>query len=221
MKPGAPLGRLHAITDASRQDRFSHGELAELASRGGADTVQFREKRACGPRALIAEARRIHTILSPYAVELIVNDHPAVAFAAGAAGVHLGDSDVGAREARDLLGPHRRIGKTANDLAAALVAADEPVDYLGVGPVFGTRSKVDPAPALGLRGLREIVAAVGQPVIAIGGIDAERVGDVLATGVYGVAVLSAFTDARDPASAIARIREIIGAHDAGRVEHAG
>jgi len=186
MMPGAPLGRLHAITDASRQNRFSHGELAALAADGGADTVQFREKRGWSPRALTDEARRIRAILSRHAVELIVNDHPDVALAVEDAGVHLGDSDAEARGVRDR-----------------------------------TRSKADPAPTLGLRGLREIVAAVSKPVIAIGGIDAERVGAVLEAGAYGVAVLSAFTDARDPAREIARIRGIIGAHDARRVEHAG
>ncbi len=203
------LGRLHVLTDEVRQSRHSHHDLARAAVLGGADTLQFREKRGLPTAALVARALELRELLAGSDVSLLVNDRVDVAVAAGAAGVHLGATDLAPVAARRLLGRGSLIGRTANTLEEALAVESEPVDYLGVGPVFGTTSKENPRAALGLEGLRRIVAAVGKPVIAIGGIDAERVPAVLASGAYGVAVLSAVVDRADPAAEVARIREAI------------
>jgi thiamine-phosphate pyrophosphorylase len=207
----ASVGRLHVLTDVTLQDRFDHPELARLAALGGADTVQYRDKRRLDEAVRLHEARRLEQVLRPHGVTLIVNDHVAVAAAIRGAGVHLGANDADPAAARRELGPAALIGATANDRGTALRVANAPVDYLGVGPVFGTRSKRDPAPALGLEGLREIVAAVGLPVVAIGSITADRVAEVLETGAWGVAVLSAFVGAADPAEAVRALREAVDA----------
>jgi thiamine-phosphate pyrophosphorylase len=199
----ATPGRLHVITDETVQSSFSHAELAVLAADGGADTVQFREKRAWSTVELVRVARLIRERLAGRGVRLIVNDRVDVAAAAAADGVHLGPTDLDPLSARRLLGPRALIGATANDLARAGVAARGPVAYLGVGPVFGTGSKRDPAPTLGVDGLRRIVAAVEVPVVAIGNITPERVAEVLSTGAHGVAVLSDVSCAADPAARVA------------------
>jgi len=201
-------GRLHVLTDASLQDRFSHAELCGLAADGGADAVQFREKRGWETARLVAEARRMRELLADRGVRLIVNDRVDVARVAGADGVHLGDSDPSPGAARRLLGPACLIGRTVHGLEQARAERSAPVDYLGVGPVFGTSSK-SARPALGLVELRRIVDASGLPVIAIGNIDAQRVAEVLAAGAHGVAVLSAVVLRPDPAAEVARIRESI------------
>ena len=112
-----------------------------------------------------------------------------VALAAGVRAVHLGRDDLDVQTARAILGADALIGGTANSLAEALRVAATDVDYLGVGPVFGTRSKANPAPPLGLEGFRAIVEAARKPVIAIGSVTADRVRSVLDAGAYGVAVL--------------------------------
>jgi thiamine-phosphate pyrophosphorylase len=123
--------------------------------------------------------------------------------------VHLGPEDLTTLSARRILGAKAVIGGTANNLSTALQVAAGPVNYLGVGPVFETGSKSNPAPVLGLDGLREIAAAVSVPVFAIGGITAERVPEVLGAGAYGVAVLAAVVTSADPAVAARAIRERI------------
>ena len=206
---GRVIGRLHVITDESLQDRFSHVELARLAARGGADTVQLREKRPRTTQELIRTARAMADALAGLSARVVVDDRVDVALAAGVPAVHLGPDDLDVALARRLLGPDALIGGTANSLEAALRVAATPVDYLGVGPVFGTRSKASPAPTLGLEGLRRIVEAVDKPVIAIGAISGERVRDVLEAGAYGVAVISAVVCRPDPMAAAAEFRRAI------------
>jgi thiamine-phosphate pyrophosphorylase len=212
------VGALHVITDESVQDRFSHVDLARLCAEGGADRVQFREKRPCSTRRMVETVRRMREAAEERGARVVVNDRVDVALAAGAAAAHLGWDDLEARVARRLLGEEALIGVTVNGEEEAQRAAALPVDYLGVGPVFGTRSKANPAPVLGLDGLRDIVRRVGKPVIAVGSITAERVGEVLDTGARGVAVLSAVVGDPDPREATRRLREAL---EAGRGAAAG
>ncbi len=203
------VGVLHVVTDETRQDRFSHVELARLAAQGGADVVQLREKRPRTTRELVRLARAVAEALAPSPARLVIDDRVDVALAAGVAAVHLGPEDLDAELARRLLGPEALIGRTANDLEEALAAAELPVDYLGVGPVFGTESKSNPASTLGLDTLRETTRRVRKPVIAIGNITPQRLPDVLAAGAHGVAVLSAIACSRDPLAATAEFRRRI------------
>jgi thiamine-phosphate pyrophosphorylase len=212
-----PLGRLHVITDVSLQDRFSHVDLARLAAAAGADAVQFREKRAWLTRALVETATAMRRALEGTTACLVVDDRVDVALAAGARAVHLGRSDLDVVTARRVLGMDALIGGTANSLEEALGVAVTDVDYLGIGPVFGTWSKANPAPPLGLDSFRAIVEAVPKPVIAIGSVTADRVPALLEAGAHGVAVISAIVCQSDPAAATRQFREAIDAWLGARV----
>jgi thiamine-phosphate pyrophosphorylase len=206
-----PIGRFHVITDAVLQDRFSHVELARLAAAGGADAIQFREKRPSPTRALIEIAGAMRRALDGADVCLVVDDRVDVAMAAGVRAVHLGRDDLDVGTARRALGPHALIGGTANSLDEALRVAATDVDYLGIGPVFGTRSKANPAPPLGIDGFEAIARAVEKPVIAIGSVTADRVAALLEAGAHGVAVISAVVCQADPAAAAREFRQAIDA----------
>ena len=197
----AKLGRLHVITDEVLQTRYSHGEIAELATRGGADMVQFREKRPRLTRELIQDAAAVVHACAENRAGCIMDDRADVTAAVGAPGLHLGRDDLPVDVARRLLGPDILIGGTANGIEEARRVWQQPIDYMGVGPVYGTSSKANPAPVLGIEQLSAIVSECPVPVIAIGSITADRVSQVLDAGAYGVAVLSAITCADDPEGA--------------------
>ena len=207
MKPS--LGRLHVITDEVLQSRYTHVELAKLALEGGADAIQFREKRPRTTRELMDSASAIASACGGQEALLVVDDRVDVTAAIGAPAVHLGRDDLPVDMARGLLGPDVLIGGTANGLEEALRVADTPVDYLGVGPVFGTSSKANPAPTMGLELLGRIVDSCDKPVIAIGGITPEHVADVLTTGAYGIAVLSGVVSQAAPNEAARTYREAV------------
>ena len=193
------VGRLHVITDEVLQDQFTHAELAAAAAAGGADVIQYREKRSISTREMIRVAGLMSLACQDLGASLLIDDRVDVAAAVGATAVHLGREDVPPDVARQILGPDAIIGGTANSVEEAVKVARQPVDYLGVGPVFGTTSKGNrAAPMLGLERFAEICAAVDKPVIGIGNITVERVADVLAAGAYGVAVLSAVVCQDDP-----------------------
>jgi thiamine-phosphate pyrophosphorylase len=202
------VGRLHVLTDVTLQQRWSHLEIACRAAAGGADVVQYREKRALPTAELVRTARAIRHAV-PSEVQLVIDDRADVAVAAGAQGVHLGRHDLAADVARRIVGPDCWVGCTANSLDAARRLFAEPADYLGVGPVFGTRSKRDPAPELGLEALAAIARESPLPLIAIGGITPEHVAEVLQAGAHGIAVLSGVALAADPERATARYREAL------------
>ena len=193
------VGRLHVITDEVLQDQFTHAELAAAAAAGGADVIQYREKRSISTREMIRVAGLMSLACQDLGASLLIDDRVDVAAAVGATAVHLGRDDLPPDVARQILGPDAIIGGTANSVEEAVKVARQPVDYLGVGPVFGTTSKGNrAAPMLGLERFAEICAAVDKPVIGIGNITVDRVADVLAVGAYGVAVLSAVVCQDDP-----------------------
>ena len=193
------VGRLHVIPDEVLQEQFTHAELAAAAAAGGADVIQYREKRPISTREMIRVAGLMSLACQDLGVSLLIDDRVDVAAAVGATAVHLGREDLPPDVARQILGPDAIIGGTANSVEEAVKVAMQPVDYLGVGPVFGTTSKGSrAAPMLGLERFAEICAAVDKPVIGIGSITVDRVGDVLAVGAYGVAVLSAVVCQDDP-----------------------
>ena len=193
------VGRLHVITDEVLQDQFTHAELAAAAAAGGANVIQYREKRPISTREMIRVAGLMSLACQDLGASLLIDDRVDVAAAVGATALHLGRDDLPPEVARQILGPDAIIGGTANSVEEAVKVAMQPVDYLGVGPVFGTTSKGNrAAPMLGLERFAEICAAVDKPVIGIGSITVDRVADVLAAGAYGVAVLSAVVCQDDP-----------------------
>ena len=198
-------GRLHVVTDTDLQSRHSHADLARLAVRGGADTVQFRMKHGSTRERWLA----LELVAEACAgVPLVVDDHADLALAVSA-GVHVGQTDLPVSVARRLLGPHALVGATATTVAQAVAAQAAGASYVGFGPVFGTTSKANPDPTTGLDRLAEACAAVRIPVVAIGGITLARVADVLGAGAWGVAVLSAVVCADDVEAAAAAFREAI------------
>ncbi|MXZ54684.1 MAG: thiamine phosphate synthase [Gammaproteobacteria bacterium] len=203
---------LHVITDESLQQRFTHEELAQRITEAGADFLQFREKRPKETQELLSTARELHQICrQSTATRLIVNDRADVAFAIGDCGVHLGENDLPVEIARQILGPERIIGGTLNHPESFSLRWARHFNYLGVGPVFDTNSKANPAPTLGLNALTELCQASPVDVIAIGNITLEYIDDVLATGVAGVAVLSAIVCSNDPAKQTQEFMKALGA----------
>lgn len=203
-----PIGRLHVITDFQLQQKYSHSELAQLAIRGGADSVQFRQKHG-GIRNLLVEAHRAMTVCRDASTPLMIDDRIDVAQAVRAEGVHLGQRDFPIHEARDILGPGVVIGATATTAEQAVDAYEEGADYIGFGPVYETQSKRNPKSVKGPLGLEEACEAVPIPVIAIGGITHDRVREIFEAGAHGIAVLSAVATANNPERATARFRAAV------------
>jgi thiamine-phosphate pyrophosphorylase len=170
------------------------------AVRGGVTVVQLRDKQA--PDAeLVALARALRGALAGTGVPLLVNDRVEVARAAGAEGVHVGQSDAAAADARAALGPEAIVGLSVETVAHARAVDPQVVDYVGAGPVFATPTKADHAMPLGFEGLAALCAASPVPAVAIGGVKAEHAGRVLAAGARGLAVVSAICAAPDPGAA--------------------
>ena len=205
------IGRFHVLTDFHKQQRFSHAELTSRVLSGGADTVQFRQKQGV-IRDKLHEAERVVEICNRAGVPLIVDDMIDLAMAVEADGVHLGQSDFPIPYARKILGEEMIIGGTATTREQAVQIEEDGGDYVGFGPVFPTDSKDNPASVKGLRGLGATCDAVDVPVIAIGGINSDRVSAVLEAGAYGVAVMSAVIQDEDPAGAAELIRTEIDDH---------
>ena len=184
------LPRFHVITDEVLQTRYTHVQLAEIALAAGAGAIQYREKRLKTTREHINCASEIETLCSQYKAMLVINDRVDVATTLSNVAVHLGEDDLPVKHARKILGKSTIIGGTANSVEQASKVASSTVDYLGVGPVFGTTSKAKSAPKLGLSRLQDICRNTEKPVIAIGNIRPENVTDVLQAGAWGFAVLS-------------------------------
>lgn len=208
-----PIGRLHVLTDSELQSRWSPIDLARAALDGGAQTIQYRRKHGA-TRLMLREAVAICEACRRRKATLVVNDRVDVALFADADGVHLGDEDLPVALARGLLGPARIIGASSDDGNDARTRHREGADYAGIGPIFATSSKPDAGPVLGLDGLARAVREATLPLIAIGGITQKNLAEVLATGVHGVAVLSAVCLADDPAGVVARMLALIEARGA-------
>ena len=210
-----PVPRLHVITCETSQSRWRHLELARFALAGGADCVQLREKRPCTTRALLDAAQALQQLCEAAGAVAVIDDRADVACGVGA-GAHLGRDDLDAATARRILRRQAILGGTANSYAEAEAAWQTEVDYLGVGPIYGTASKANPAPRMGLETLARIARDSPKPVIAIGGIDAARMEEVVAAGAHGAAVLSAVAAAPDPSAATRACAEALAAALAAR-----
>jgi thiamine-phosphate pyrophosphorylase len=188
-------GALYAVT-ADRGPGRSHEEVAAAALAGGARIVQVRDK-GLEARALLEVVYRIDSLARAAGAICIVDDRVDVAATGGAAGAHLGQSDLPAADARRLLGPSRCLGVSVESAAQAVAAELAGADYLGVGDIYGTTSKRDAGAPVGLEHLRALRHATSLPIVAIGGITSERVEEVISAGADAVAVISAVADAPD------------------------
>lgn len=180
---------LYAVTDRMWLDGRTLSGDVESALRGGATFIQLREKDLPYD-AFCREALEIGAICRAAGVPFVINDNVDVALASGADGVHVGQHDMAARDVRRLVGPDKILGVSAQTVEQALLAESQGADYLGVGSVFPTSTKLD-ADAVSYDTLREICSAVRIPVVAIGGISQANIGKLAGSGIDGVAVVSA------------------------------
>lgn len=203
--------KLYLVTDRELSLGRSLEEVVSEAVAGGATIVQLREKET-STGEFIELAFRLKEILKPYNIPLIINDRVDVALAVDADGVHIGQSDMPYELARKLLGPHKIIGLSVENMDDLIKANELDVDYVGISPVYGTPTKTDTAEPFGLEGLKEAVKLSKHPTVAIGGMNAKTIGDVMATGTNGVAVVSAICSATNIAKATAELKNIVDAN---------
>jgi len=207
---------LYLCTDA-RRERGDLAEFADAALAGGVDLIQLRDKGSPGEQRfgplearqelealeVLADAARRHGAL------LAVNDRADIARAAGADVLHLGQDDLPLAVAREIIGADPVIGRSTHDTAQVDAAVEEPVDYFCVGPCWPTPTKPGrPAPGLDL--VRYAAGlATDKPWFAIGGIDAERLPEVLAAGARRIVVVRAITGADDPRAAAEQLKRAL------------
>ncbi|HEY0913021.1 MAG TPA: thiamine phosphate synthase, partial [Bradyrhizobium sp.] len=182
-------------------------QVAEEALRGGADCLQLREKDL-DPGEVLARARLLVELCRRYSAISIINDRPDIALLSGADGVHLGQQDLPPTEARKLLGPDKLIGVSTHNLEQARAARHSGADYIGIGPCFVSGTKRRDFVA-GLDVVREVAGSVSIPAVAIAGITADNVDDVVKSGVQAVAVTAAVCAAEDPRKAAEELKKRI------------
>ncbi|HXG17687.1 MAG TPA: thiamine phosphate synthase [Methylomirabilota bacterium] len=198
---------LYAIADTLGRSELSSVDLAAQLCAGGARLLQLRVKNLPA-RDFLDIALQVHAICRRSGCLLIINDRADIALAANADGVHVGQEDLPLAAARKVIGPRKIVGVSTHDPAQALEAERGGADYIGFGPLFGTSTKATSYPARGLDQLREIRALVTIPIVAIGGITAERAPSALAAGANAVAMISDLVLASDVA---AKVRETLAA----------
>ena len=199
--------RLYAVTDDAWLDGRTLAECVEQAIAGGATFVQLRDKRA-STEELVATAEALVPLCRKAGVPFVVNDDVEAAIAADADGVHVGQDDMACTSARAALGSGKIVGVSVQTLEEALEAEAAGADYLGVGAMFGTPTKPE-AVDVGFDELRRICAAVGIPVVAIGGLNASTVPALGGCGVDGAAVVSAIFAAPDIEASTKRLRLLV------------
>lgn len=197
---------LYLCTDRELMSTDTLEEAVEQAILGGCSLIQLREKHSSS-REFFEMAKRIKTITDRYEVPLIINDRIDIAMAVDAAGVHLGQEDIPAREARRIMGDDKIIGVSARTVELARKAAEDGADYLGVGAMFATNTKGN-AKVIGKEKLKEIRAAVSIPIVAIGGINHNNATQLVDTGIDGLAVVSSVIGASDIQEAARKMRAI-------------
>lgn len=195
------LGGLYVITDHIPETDRNPVIIAQAALEAGARIIQLREKYASA-RQLLSWARQIKELTQTRSALLIINDHVDIAMACGADGIHLGQDDLPAEEARKLLGSQAIIGVSAETDQEALEAEAAGANYLGIGPMFTTATKSDAGAPIGPERLRTIKQQVRIPVFGIGGINLTNFREVLEAGADGICVISAISRAPDIRAAV-------------------
>ena len=202
---------VYAVTDRAWIGKMSLCEQVEAALKGGATMVQMREKGLTNDTVqdYLEEARSLRALTERYKVPLIIDDNIKLALLCGADGVHVGQNDMDAAQARALLGPDKILGVTAKTVEQALKAQEQGADYLGSGAVFGTSTKADALP-MTMERLGEICRSVSIPVVAIGGICLKNIGKLKGSGAAGAAVVSGIFGAEDIEGTVRQMREMVG-----------
>lgn len=190
---------LYFITDSTGFTEAEFLYRTEAALQGGVTLLQLREKDK-STREYLALAEKVHTLTRQYRIPLIIDDRLDIAMAVDAEGVHLGQSDLPVQIARKLLGPDKIIGATAKTVPQALEAWKQGADYLGVGAIYPTTTKVKTV-LTSPETLKEICNAVPIPVNAIGGLNQDNLGILAGIPIAGICVVSAIMKAENPRQA--------------------
>lgn len=196
---------LYLVTDSTGLTEQEFLSRTEQALQGGVTLLQIREKER-STREYIHLAAQVHELAKRYNVPLLVDDRVDVALAVDAEGVHVGQTDMPVDMARRLLGPDKIVGATAKTVPQALEAWQQGADYLGVGAIYPTTTKVVTV-ITSTETLADICAAVPIPVNAIGGLNRDNLGVLKGTGIRGICVVSAIMKAADPKAAAQQLRE--------------
>jgi len=195
---------LYFITDSMGMTEEHFLEVVEQACKGGVTLVQLREKEKSG-REYFNLAQKVKRITDQYDIPLIIDDRVDIAMAVDAAGVHVGQTDIPVSAARALMGENKIIGATAKTVAQAQKAAEEGADYLGVGAIYPTTTKVVTI-ITEVSTLNEIVVQTGMPVVAIGGLNASNIQVLYDSMADGIAVVSAIMKSENPRDAVALLK---------------
>ena len=196
---------LYLVTDDSN-DEEKFLKTIEDAILGGVSIVQLREKESTS-LYFYNIALKVKEITNKYNIPLIINDRIDIALAIDADGVHLGQSDLPCKIARKLIGD-KILGISASNINEAINAEAEGADYIGSGAIFNTKTK-DDADSVTIEELREIVKSVNIPVVAIGGINEKNADKLTDTGIYGISVVSAIMQSKNPKIASENLLNII------------
>ncbi|MBN1474821.1 MAG: thiamine phosphate synthase [Syntrophaceae bacterium] len=199
---------IYLVTDRSLCRGRPLTEIVRQAAEGKVAYVQLREKELPASD-FIEEAREIKKILEPYYIPLIINDRVDVALVCGAAGVHLGQSDMSYSAARKKLGEKAIIGLSVDNWHDVEEAEKLDVYYIAASPVFATPTKTDTKEPWGLEGLKKIKQFSRHPIVAIGGINETNISDVIGAGADCIAVVSAICAADDPEIAARKLSDLI------------
>jgi thiamine-phosphate pyrophosphorylase len=187
--------------------------LLRAALTGGADIVQLREKQL-GRAEIERAAATFRRVADTFSALFVLNDDPELARICDADGVHVGQDDVAAEEAREVLGPDAIVGLSTHSEEQIAAAEDRPVDYISVGPIWETPTK-EGRPAVGLDLIRHAAEQAPRPFFAIGGIDTGNAEQVVEAGARRLCAVRAIRDAADPAAAAAALRQAFAGAERG------
>ena len=197
---------VYLVTDRRNKTDDEFLNIIEEAIKGGTTIVQLREKTA-STKEFYDLALKVKEITSRYGVPLLINDRIDIALAVGSEGVHIGQDDMPADIAREIIGEDKILGVSASTVEEAKKAEIDSADYIGSGAVFPTSTK-DDADSVSKEELKEIVDSIDIPVVAIGGITVENAHTLKGSGIAGFSVVSAIMSAEDPKEASGKLKEI-------------
>lgn len=195
--------RLYFVCDARPDSDLE--ALLRAALTGGADIVQLREKEL-GRREIERAAGTFRRVADTFSALFVLNDDPELAQICDADGVHVGQDDVSAEQAREAMGPHAIVGLSTHSEEQMAASAERPVDYISVGPIWETPTKQG-RPGVGLELISHAAANAPHPFFAIGGIDPSNAAQVVAAGAERLCAVRAIRDAADPAAAAQELRQ--------------
>lgn len=200
--------KLTLVTNKNNSTEDDYFNFIKICAASGITAVQLREKNY-SYQALLAFGRKLKHILDDFHIPLIINDDVNLAVELDAHGVHLGQNDGSVIAARNILGPDKIIGLSVDSIENLHIANQLPINYVGIGAIFPSNSKMDIAKIWGIPTLKQATLLSKHPTVAIGGINERNAGDVIATGCNGIAAIEAFHVTNNPEITIKNLRNIV------------